>query len=162
MNIEKYEEIQLNNLCPMISMVSSGKSRILNVIFNLNILESKAGIGTKFVSIIRYNPEVKDSPKFYHLKITKNDIDNYSFSKINGSEILGYENIKEKIIELNNELKNNDNVPYDELFYFLEIGNDNFIKDKTFLKSYDLVDIPGVSEYCSQPKSPDDISNEEY
>jgi len=161
MDLEKYEEIQINNLCPMISMVSSGKTSILNALFNVNILESKSGICTKFVTIIRYNPEVKNYPKFYHLKITKKDMDNYSFSKIIGSEILGEGDIKNKIIEINDELKNNDNVPYEELFYFLEIGNDNYIKDKNYLKNCDLVDIPGVSEYCAQKESPNGITNEE-
>ena len=145
----------------MIAMISSGKTSILKVLFDLDILESSSGITTKFVTIIRYNPKVKNCPKFYHLKIKKNEIDNYSFSKIIGSEVLGYKNIKTKIIEINDKLKNTNNIQYDELFYFLEIGNDNFIEDKKYLENYDLVDIPGVSEFQGQQIITEGNSNED-
>lgn len=88
-------------------------------------------------------------------------MDNYSFPKIIGSEVVGNENIKEKIISLNDELKNKDKISYDELFYFLEIGNDNFIEDKTYLELQDLVDIPGVSEFEGQQIITDGNSNKD-
>ena len=48
--------IEIRYLCPMIAMISSGKTSILNVIYDTNFLEVSAGVGTKFVTIIRYNP----------------------------------------------------------------------------------------------------------
>ena len=38
--MEYYEEIELKYLCPLISMISSGKTSILKVLFDLDILES--------------------------------------------------------------------------------------------------------------------------
>jgi len=152
--MEDYEEIEIKNLCPMIAMISAGKTSLLKVLFDIDILESSPGIGTKFVTIIRYNPNLKDDPKFYQLKLTNIGGDNYTFAKIKSTEIVGKENIKENIIKLNAKLKLND-VPFNELFYLLELGNINFIEDKYYLLNYDLVDIPGVSEYISQEKTPD-------
>ena len=60
-------EIEIKNLCPMIAMISAGKTSLLKVLFDIDYLESSPGIGTKFVTIIRYNPEVGSNPKFYHL-----------------------------------------------------------------------------------------------
>jgi len=152
--MEDYEEIEIKNLCPMIAMISAGKTSLLKVLFDIDILESSSGIGTKFVTIIRYNPNLKNDPKFYQLKLTNIGGDNYTFAKIKSTEIVGENNIKENIIKLNAKLKLND-APFNELFYLLELGNVNFIEDKYYLLNYDLVDIPGVSEYISQEKTPD-------
>ena len=145
-------EIEIKNLCPMIAMISAGKTSLLKVLFDIDYLESSPGIGTKFVTIIRYNPEVGSNPKFYHLLLKKKNDDSYIYLKDIRTEVVeGRENIKKKVIELNDELKNKE-VPYCEIFYFLEIGTSNFIEDKEYLKNYDLVDIPGVSEYKTQEK----------
>jgi hypothetical protein len=60
-----------------------------------------------------------------------------------------------------------DQVPYEELFYMIEVGESDFIEDKEYLKNYDLVDIPGVSEYNlnqTPEEKPDEkkLENEEY
>ena len=156
--MEDYEEIEIKNLCPMIAMISAGKTSLLKVLFDIDMLESSSGIGTKFVTIIRYNPNLKKEPKFYQLKLTNIGGDNYNFSKIKNTEIVGIKKIKENIIKLNEKLKQND-VPFNELFYLLELGIINFIEDKIYLLNYDLVDIPGVSEYISQEKTPDGNQN---
>ena len=127
----------------MIAMISAGKTSLLKVLFDIDMLESSSGIGTKFVTIIRYNPNLKKEPKFYQLKLTNIGGDNYNFSKIKNTEIVGIKKIKENIIKLNEKLKQND-VPFNELFYLLELGIINFIEDKIYLLNYDLVDIPGV------------------
>ena len=156
--MEDYEEIEIKNLCPMIAMISAGKTSLLKVLLDIDMLESSSGISTKFVTIIRYNPNLKNEPKFYQLKLTNIGGDNYNFSKIKNTEIVGIKKIKENIIKLNEKLKLND-VPFNELFYLLELGNINFIEDKEYLLNYDLVDIPGVSEYISQEKTPDGNQN---
>ena len=155
------EEIEIKNLCPMIAMISAGKTSLLKVLFNIDILESSSGIGTKFVTIIRFNPGLMDERKyeFYQLKIINKGNDIYNFSKILNSKVIGSSKIKEKIVSLNKELKEKD-LAYDQLFYFLEIGNENFIEDKEYLKNYDLVDVPGVSEYRVQEKTQEGNSTE--
>ena len=140
--------IEIRYLCPMIAMISSGKTSILNVIYDTNFLEVSAGVGTKFVTIIRYNPEVGKNPKFYHLIVKKAKFSKYEYYKDpKFDEIIGSENIKKKIEELNEKYKKTENTPYEELFYMVEVGYTNLIEDKEYLKNYDLVDIPGVSEY---------------
>lgn len=143
-------KINIKNLCPMIAMISAGKTSILKVIFDIDFLEATAGIGTKFVNIIRYNPSIGKNPKFYHLILKDVGNGNYEFYKDpKFGEIIGKENIKQKNKDLNAELKNK-NTPYEELFYMIEIGEANFIEDKEYLSNYDLVDIPGVNEYTPE------------
>ena len=153
-----HQEVKIKNLCPMLAVISAGKTSFLKVIFDIDFLISSAGIGTKFVNIIRYNPEVGNTPKFYHLLLRKKEDDEYDFYKDEDSEIIGKIEIKEKNIQLNDEFKNKELVPYEDLFYMVEVGEANFI-DKEYLKNYDLVDIPGVSEYN---KSEDNQNNNNY
>ena len=153
------EKVQINYLCPMIAMISAGKTSILKVIFNIDFLEASSGIGTKFVNIIRYNPSVGKNPRFYHLILKENGNENYDYYKDIKSEVVGKEAIKAKNIEINQKLKEKD-VPYTELFYMIEIGETFFIKDLEYLKNYDLVDIPGVSEYRPPQETNKPSSNE--
>ena len=142
------EKIEIKNLCPMIAMISAGKTSILKVIFDVDFLEATAGIGTKFVNIIRYNPSVGKNPLFYHLTVQKTENGDYDFYKDpNFPVISGSENIKKKNEELNDEYKNKSDVPYEDLFYMIEIGEANFIEYKEYLKNYDLVDINRINEY---------------
>ena len=133
----------------MIAVISAGKTSILKVIFDVDFLEATAGIGTKFVNIIRYNPEVGKNPRFYHLKLKNLGNGDYDYYKDpNFKEVIGKENIKQVNKTLNEEFKQkNSPNSYEELFYMIEVGEVNFIKDKEYLKNYDLVDIPGVNEY---------------
>ena len=142
------KEIKMKNICPVIGMISSGKSSILNALLNMNLLETSPEVTTKFVTIIRYNKDVKDNPKFYKLFLEKKENNVYKFYKKDGTEIIGKENIKQKIRDLNKEL-NQEDPQYEDIFYMLEIGQVNFI-DEEFLKYYDLADIPGVSENVQQ------------
>ena len=148
----KSERVEIKNLCPLIAMISAGKTSIINVLFNTDIFESCPGIGTKFVNIIRYNEEVGDIPKFYHLKVNYIGNGNYDYFKEKNTEIKGKEKIKEKIKYLNDEFKRKD-IPYNELFYMIEIGGSNYIDDKEYLKNYDFVDIPGLNEYNKNSNS---------
>ena len=142
------QKIEIKNLSPMIAMISSGKTSILKVLYDIDFLEVSAGIGTKFVNIIRYNPKVGKEPKFYHLIVKKGKNGKYEYFKDpNFKEVIGSEDIKKKNMELNELYKSKQNVPYEDLFYMVEVGHSNLIGDEEYLKNYDLVDIPGVSEY---------------
>ena len=143
------EEIKIQNICPVIGMISSGKSSILNALFNMDILEATPQVTTKIVTIIRYNKNVKDNPIFYQLDLKKHKNNDYTFYKYKNTEITGKENIKEKIKKLNQKL-NQKEPEYEDIFYMLEIGQKNLEED--FLKNYDFADIPGVSEHITQNK----------
>ena len=82
------EPIEMRYIVPVAAMISSGKSRLLNVLYNIDLLECKAGIGTKFVNILRYNPKIKE-PIFFHLIVIKVG-EKYIFYKDNSEkEIIG-------------------------------------------------------------------------
>ena len=78
--MKSLKHIEERKIVPLVAMISAGKSHLLNVLYNIDFLECKAGIGTKFVNIIRYNPEIKE-PRFYHLLLEKKEI-NIFFIKI--------------------------------------------------------------------------------
>ena len=150
------QKIEIKNLSPMIAMISSGKTSILKVLYDIDFLEVSAGIGTKFVNIIRYNPKVGKDPKFYHLIVKKGKDGKYEYFKDpNFIEVIGSKNIKKVNEELNDQYKNKLNVPYEDLFYMVEVGHTNVIGDKEYLQNYDLVDIPGVSEYKAKENDGD-------
>ena len=64
----------------VIGMISSGKSTFLNSLLGITYLESKDDVTTKFVTIIRYNENLKE-PKFYHLKVIKEENSNENKGK---------------------------------------------------------------------------------
>ena len=144
--MESMIKIEYRKIVPIAAMVSAGKSMFLNVLFNFNILECKAGIATKFVNILRYNPNI-NSPCFYHLKIVKEGNDYIFYKDPNSEEVSGEEKIKEEIKNINNELAAKLKIEYEDLFYMTEINEAPFFRDKDYLLSHDLCDIPGLSEY---------------
>ena len=140
------EKIEQRKIVPVVAMVSAGKSKLLNVLYNINYLECKTGIGTKFVNILRYNPNIKQ-PRFYHLKLEKKD-DNYIFYKDLSLDVTeGEKNIIEVNKNINEDLRAQPETKYEDLFYMTEINEIPFIKDKEYLKTHDLCDIPGLNEY---------------
>ena len=149
------EKIEMRKLVPVAAMISAGKSKLLNVLYNINFLECKAGIGTKFVNILRYNPSLTE-PKFYHLRLRKEGED-YVFYKDNLSfEITGEKNIIEENKNTNHFLSDDSNFNYENIFYMTEINESPFIKDKEYLLTHDLCDIPGLSEYQEIQTTPED------
>lgn len=143
-------EIEIKNICPVIGMISSGKSSILNALLNIDYLEAKAEVTTKMVTIIRYNAFIT-KPKFYQLKLKNEGNDNYRFYKENNTEIIGKDEIKKEIKKKNEELSQID-PEYQKIFYMLEIEEVKYM-DKEFLKNYDLADVPGVSETVKNKNS---------
>ena len=156
--IEKIEEIEERYIVPIISMISAGKSKFLNLISNINYLECKPGIGTKFVNLIRYNPKISE-PRFYHLKVIKNQNKYPFFKDLSYKEIIG----KEKIIQANkdlNEQMKKKKVNYEDLFYMTEINETPIIKDINYLLTHDLCDLPGLSEYQKEQTDKDESIQE--
>ena len=120
----------------------------MNLISNIDYLECKPGIGTKFVNFIRYNPKIKE-PHFYHLKVIKEE-NKYSFCKdLSYEEIIGKEKIIQANKDLNDQLKEKE-VNYGDIFYMTEINETPIIKDEDYLLTHDLCDLPGLSEYQKQ------------
>ena len=139
-------KIEPRKIVPIAAKISTGKSFLLNVIYNIDFLECKAGIGTKFINIIRYNPSI-DQPCFYHLKIEK-DEENYIFTKdLKYETKFGKENIINENKNLNQKLADSKIINYKEIFYMTELNEVEFIKDKEYLLTHDLCDVPGLSEY---------------
>jgi len=146
----------------MIAMICAGKTSLLKVFYDIDFLESSVGIGTKFVTIIRYNPEVGKNPKFYHLLLKKVGKEDYEFYKdTRFVEIIGKENIKKEIKKLNAAYKKA-SFKYEDLFYMVEVGETNLIKDLEYLKNYDLVDIPGINEFNPDAESSYKLDDPKY
>ena len=144
--------ITLRKSIPIIGTISSGKSLFVDNLLGLDLLESKSSTTSKFVCIIRHNKDLKE-PQFYHIKLIKKNTEqktgmiNYEAEK-DGEIIIGHENIKEKIKQINKEQKDIDDkdIKYKELFYVLEIKI-KYIENEELLNNYDFYDIPGLDEY---------------
>ena len=148
--MDKFELIDIKKLVPVAAKISAGKSNLLNVLFNIKFLECKAGIATKFINILKYNPTLKKQI-FYHLKIKKFE-DKYLFYKDLSKEIIeGEEKIIEENKKINKKYANEKFLDYEDLFYMTEINSEPFIKDKEYLEEHYLCDIPGLSEYQENP-----------
>ena len=141
-------KIEPRKIVPIAAKISAGKSFLLNVIYNIDFLECKAGIGTKFINIIRYNPNI-DQPCFYHLIIEKNE-ENYIFKKDPKYKTkFGEKNIINENKNINQKLSklSSSEINYEEIFYMTELNEVEFIKDKKYLLTHDLCDVPGLSEF---------------
>ena len=128
---EQYKEIEVRKIVPIAAKISAGKSKLLNVILNIDFLETKAGIGTKFVNILRYNPNI-DQPRFFHLIIIqkKNKLFYYIDPKYEVK--IGREAIIDANKNINNKLGDNSKTDYEDIFYMTELNKNGFI-DKEYL-----------------------------
>ena len=142
--MNELEKIEKRKIIPVIAKISAGKSKLLNVLYNIKFLECKAGIGTQFVNFLRYNPNIKE-PCFYHL-ITKKEGENYIFYKDLNEFYEGEQMIIDANKNINEKLRNEREKNYNNIFYMTEINDSPFLKDKEYLLSHDLCDIPGLSE----------------
>ena len=128
----------------VLGMISSGKSTFLNSLLGITYLEANDDITTKLVTIIRYNDQLKE-PKFYHLKVIKESLEN-SLKETKTSEIKediekkSVENIAEQIVEINND---------DENFYFIKDGEEA-IGEKEIIKRISEINKQEVS--VKEPK----------
>ena len=121
-------------------------------------MQTNDNITTKFICIIRYNPNLKEA-KFYKLKLLqkKDKINEFIYLK-EGKEFLGKKEIKEKIKSINEEQHNSSEPNYANLFWMLEI-NEILFKEKTFMEEHDFYDIPGLNEYMTNEQ--DSLLNNE-
>ena len=102
--MENLTKIEKRKIVPIAAMISAGKTKLLNVLFNIDFLHCGAGIATQFVNILRYNPKI-NSPRFYHLKLIQKD-DDYLFFIDPKYEIkIGEKVIAEENKRINKELK---------------------------------------------------------
>ena len=139
------QQLEKRKIVPIVACISAGKSMFLNVILNIKSLESKADIGTKFVNIIRYNPSLKE-PRFSHLKVKKVNQSFVFYLDTSYAPINGEQKITEVNKRINKEMSGKSSVDYDDIFYLLEINEAKLLRDKEYLKTHDLCDIPGLSE----------------
>ena len=143
--MDNIEKIEIRKIVPIAAKISSGKSTLLNILYNINYLECNAGISTKFVNLLRYNPNI-NQPTFYHLKIRKEG-EKYIFYKDLNEVYEGEKNIIEANININKKLSELKLIDYENIFYMTEIKEAPFIKDKNYLLTHDICDMPGLSEY---------------
>ena len=122
---------------PIIGTISAGKSTFLQGLLGTNVFETGSTTTTKFVCLIKNNNQTK----FYHV-IPKRE-NGIEFIK-KGDEIIGEENIKNKIKEINQSLSNKP-VMKDDIFYMLEIPIKN-IDNVALLQENYFMDIPGLNE----------------
>ncbi len=122
---------------PIIGTISSGKSTFLQGLLGTDLLEIGSTTTTKFICIIKNS----NRTKFYHV-IPKREEEIKLIKE--GNEIIEEEKIKEKIKEINDNLRNK-HCTEDDIFYMLEIPIKN-IENKSLLEECYLMDIPGLNE----------------
>ena len=132
------KNIKIKYICPIIGMRITGKSTILKKFLNIDYLDDELEASSRIVTIIRYNALIP-KPKFFKLTLKNDGNNNYNFYKNDDSEVIGGENIKNKINIINKELDKH-YPDYENIFYMLETCEDNCI-DKNFLKDNDFADI---------------------
>ena len=153
--MEMSEKIEMRKIIPVVARISAGKSKLLNVLYNIKFLECKAGISTKFINLLRYNPNIQE-PRFFHLKIKK-EAEKYQFYFDSNYEIIeGEENIIKENKILNNKYSSQ-SFKYEDIFYMTEINKSPFIKDENYLLTHDLCDVPGLSEAKEEIKDKNNI-----
>ena len=116
--MDKKEKIEIRKIVPIAGQISSGKSTLLNVLYNINFLECNAGITTKFVNLLRYNPEI-NQPIFYHLKLEKEG-EKYIFYKDLNEVYEGEINIIEANKNINKKLYEKKEIDYENIFILLK------------------------------------------
>ena len=136
---------------PIIGKISSGKSTFLNSLLGIDCLESDINITTKFICIIRHNPENK-TPRLFPVKLVKRKSEinpnAYNFVKDELNELKG--DLKENIKAINKriaECQDLNQLKREEFFYILEADLDIF-KGSNFVysKMFEFLDIPGLNE----------------
>jgi len=136
---------------PIIGKISSGKSTFLNSLLGIDCLESDINITTKFICIIRHNPDNK-TPRLFPVKLVKRKSEinpnAYNFVKDELNELKG--DLKENIKTINKRIQECGELSQlkkEEFFYILEADLDIF-KGPNFVysKMFEFLDIPGLNE----------------
>ena len=137
---------------PIIGTISSGKSTFLNNFLGFDYLESSAKKTTQFICIIRHNPNL-ENPELYSVELKSRDSvyhkASYNFKK-KEKIACGENEIKKKIIEINNESQNDKELSKKEksvFFYILETKLSIFEgENEKYCNMFEFMDIPGLNE----------------
>ena len=114
------EKIEMRKIVPLIGMAKTGKSSLLNIIYNFDLLYT-GNSPTYHIIIIRYNPKIPE-PCFFHLKVVKNN-EEYSFYKNPDYNVRnGRKEIINEIGNIHNKLTKLKKFNYEDNFYLLEIN----------------------------------------
>ena len=149
-NLEKLLTYNISkNGIPLLGAISTGKSTFLNGYFGKDFLEIGIGITTKFITIIRHNPNLK-VPIFYHVNLNENENGKYKYLK-DGDIIQVKKEISQKIKEINKKVEKDLIIDYKSLYWMLEL-NVSTIENNKLLKKNEFYDIPGLTEILLNKK----------
>ena len=138
-------------LIPVFGKVSSGKSTLLNYLMNFHgIFETKSKPCTKFICIIRHNPNLTNELKLFNVAISERG--EYKSRKLwnfeKGDEISG--DIKEIIAKRNNEIDklNNRHSNWEKYFMIIEANIPLFQGyNQVYSELFEFMDLPGLNEF---------------
>jgi len=139
--------LEIKGLIPTIGIISSGKSTFLDALLGTDVLEVGETTITEFILFIKNN-NINDEYLFQNIRLGK-DYKKGIFKR-KGEVTSGEENIKNKIRQLNKDLKNN-NDEIKKNIYLLEMPIKN-INNKFLLENYCFMDLPGLNEISNQEK----------
>ena len=140
--------METRKIFSVIGNISTGKSSFLNYLLGSDILETGDGLKTRFIVIIRHTEN--NDPVLSHIIRKTNAYDDLYIKKEDEQgkiEYKGKKEITEKINSLNKILKKLEDegeLDYSKHLYLLETRIKN-IRNKVFLNSFDLADIPGLN-----------------
>ena len=122
---------------PIVDTISAGKTAFLRAFLGIDVFQTGSVTTTKFVCLIKNSTQTS----FYHV-IPKKEKD-LIFVK-DGEETKSEEKIKQRIIEINTNLKEKKGTVND-IFYMLEFPIKN-IENIPLLENCYFMDIPGLNE----------------
>ena len=122
---------------PIVGTISAGKTAFLRAFLGIDVLQTGSVTTTKFVCLIKNSTQIS----FYHV-IPKREKD-LIFVK-DGEETKSEEQIKQRIIEINTNLKEKKGA-INDIFYMLEFPIKN-IDNIPLLENCYFMDIPGLNE----------------
>lgn len=140
---------------PVFGKISSGKSTLLNYILHLHgVFETDYNISTKFVCIVRHNPNLINTATIYNVSVNKRDeykkgdktYNLWNFEK--GEEIIG--NVKEIIEKRNHDLENLGyrDSHWEKYFMIMETNIPLFKgENEIYSDFFEFMDIPGLNEF---------------
>ena len=160
------ELIEMRKIVPVVAKVGVGKSKLLNVLYNIKFLEVKTGITTKFINLLRYNPNIKE-PIFYHLKLKKEGEKYLFYPFINKDYLLSHDlcdipGLSEYQTEIEKEIKEeskkeNENENKDNDIYIKDLENTLNINNNKELENNIINNIEIKDDNPTDDDSEDDI-----
>ena len=140
---------------PVFGKISSGKSTLLNYILHLHgVFETDYNISTKFVCIVRHNPNLNNTPKIYNVSVSKRGEYKkgdkiYKLWNFEKAEVLNGD-VKVIIERRNHELENLGyrDSHWEKYFMILETNIPLFKGENAIYSDFfEFMDIPGLNEF---------------